>query len=224
MLKRKYLLLSIFILSSYSLFSQTSPLRFGVKVGGGLSDVITREVGSTFIRADYSPQLYYGLDVFGEYMVTPKLSFRAEVGLGIKSGGMKSIDPLLAYNGTNMSERNNIYDWKINYTVLSVPILAKYSIGKMYILGGPSMQSFLSSSDVERTPERTQMVSTAYRDFVQNNLPKFKLGIDFGIGYQFSKLFIEGRASFVPTSKDAYYVDIVEWNKTVGIHLGYLIK
>lgn len=38
------------------------------------------------------------------------------------------------------------------------------------------------------------------------------------------KVFVKGRASFIPSEKDAFYRSPVEWNKSVGFYLGYFIK
>jgi hypothetical protein len=159
-------ILSTLLLLSENIYSQTKPIRFGVRGGWNYSFTNVEIVG-------LNVQGRQGLNAGGvfEYWISDLFAVHANVLYNMK--GNKWERDL----GLAMIK----YEWAFDY--LSIPVLAKFAFGdkvKFYLVAGPEF-SFLLSGKENTETEILGEQDTEERD-LKEYMSSFELAGNFGFG------------------------------------------
>ncbi|KLT70897.1 MULTISPECIES: porin family protein [Flavobacterium] len=184
---KKILLAAVLFLATTATI-QAQFLQLGVKAGVNFAN----QTGGTSIDAG-------GFDKEG---IT---SYHAGVVAELKILDSFSIQPELLYSTQGATYKNAVSEFKNELGYLSIPVMAKFYVGKSFSIEAGPQASFLLSEK---------------NDFDVKNAETFDFALNAGLGFKITKsLFVQGRYSLGLTeaSKNA---DIK--NSTVQLSAGFM--
>ncbi len=205
-------LFTLTLLFGTALMAQT---KFGIKAGANFGDIIENVEFNTddFGEVD-------GLDY--NLRINPQLG----VWLDLPLTSQLSIQPELLWTQKAMqATENNPMDTYVNFHYFSLPVLAKYKLGKLSIEAGPEVSFLLDQSF------RNNDGGLDESPLIDEN--ELELAINLGIQYQHNNWIIGARASRDVTSfQDLDFTDINgepvgsanAFHQSVMLWVGYQLK
>jgi Outer membrane protein beta-barrel domain len=232
----KKLLLSLSILlTSFSIYSQNSKVKFGVQAGLNYSTLWGYDLPNY-----YSPSFVESPD-FGflgglscEYKFKEKLSLRVELSYERKT--QKSENTIFIEDSSFDPTMNSIngeikFTTKKNYNYLVLPIMLKYNFkdkNSFYLNGGPFVGFLLQSSLTNDLDPRILGQNNESKTITTKSNDLIDLGISLGLGKTFdinpkSSIFIELRnnVGLINTSKFKTFGNGTVKTNSLNLILGY---
>lgn len=231
---RKLLLSILFLLISFTNYSQNAKTKFGVQAGLNYSNFYGYDIPAG-ISSVYSESLAFaflgGLNF--EYQIKERLSMKAELTYERKSQKSKTELQMMIGNYDPSLDVADEFKSKRNHDYLVLPIMVKYSFGNknsFFVNGGPFI-GYLLKSNVEQGLYLNGSVQESHTTVTTNSYIKTDFGLSFGIGKNIelsekNSVFIEIRENLglAKTNKfDAWDTGNVKTN-SLNLIIGYSIN
>lgn len=153
-------------------------------------------------------------NIKGESNESSKIGFQGGLGLNIHTGARGlSIQPELNFVGKGTAIKSGATKNRYNLNYLEVPVLAKYSLGPVYVNGGPSVGVLLGKDNNLKA--------------LYGNFKKIDLGVQLGAGLALpagsGKVIVDGRYTQGLSNISAVKGTNIR-NRGFAVSLGYAIS
>jgi hypothetical protein len=241
-------LLLVFLLFATTSFSQTKPLKFGIKGKLNFADVTETilpidemEIDGLDIPIDFEQKMYtnIGFGGFLEYWVSPMFAIQSNILYNVKGTKLTgsffmSIDTLGVTADVNIDAEAT---GKLTY--LSVPILGKLALGqegaiRPYFVAGPEIGFLLAAKvNMKADASITYMGMKESESFsddidIKDEVESMEFALDFGAGVEIPvgnmSIFVDGQYSLGLTKvnkESAEGMNDIK-NKVIYVNLGII--
>jgi hypothetical protein len=180
---KKNILIILILVVNISVNAQSSKIKFGIKTGINSSKYTPEMYLGNSRLADYQGKIGFYVGGFTNFIISKKLKIQPEL-LYVNQGTKMIFEDitLTDSNGNPIGNEEDV-EYKINESVISLPIFLQYYINNKFNIDGGIQLGFI----VNRKEEITK---NPFEQFLGNNsqnntnYDKFDFGFNIGLGYK----------------------------------------
>ena len=181
---KKNFLIILILLASISINAQTTEIKFGLKSGINISKYTPDVYAGNSRILDYQGKIGFYIGGYSNIYISEKFRIQPEL-LFSNQGTIAVFEDitLIDSNGIPIVNQEDI-KYKINESVVSLPILLQYFVSEKFNLEGGIQLSYIIN-------RKEEVLENPFNQFLGNNFQnnnmendKFDLGFNIGLGYK----------------------------------------